>query len=57
MNDIATGVVAGVCGSIFAFCFVLNILRCMKATKRVEIKESRSDLDLAALNRMATELA
>jgi hypothetical protein len=49
MNDIATGVVAGVCGSIFAFCFVLNILRCMKATKRVELKESRSDLDLAAL--------
>ena len=49
MNDIATGVVAGVCGSIFAFCFVLTIFRYMKATKRVELKESRSDLDLTAL--------
>ena len=57
MNDIATGVVAGVCGIFFTSCVILTIFRYMKATKRVELKESRSDLDLAALNRMATESA
>lgn len=57
MNDIATGVVAGVCGIFFTCCAVLTICRYMSSSKRSDLKESRSDLSLAELDRMATESA
>lgn len=55
MNDITTSVVAGVCGLFFTCCIVLNICRYMSSSKCSEIKESTSELDLAELDRMATE--
>jgi hypothetical protein len=50
MDSLHMGVVIGVSSSFLACCLYIGIVRMCQSCKRVELKQSRSDGDLASLN-------
>jgi hypothetical protein len=51
MDPLNTGIVIGVSSTISLFCILLGIRQCCKSRNHSELKESRSDTDLASLDR------